>query len=364
MKVAVTGGYGFLGWHLACRALGTRGWEVLRLGRSDFVDPDGLAAQLAEVDTVIHIAGVNRAETEEAVEHGNVEVAEALTTALGNRAVHLVYANSIQADRDNAYGRGKRKAGEILARLPGTFANVYLPNLFGEHGRPGYNSFVATFAHEVAAGRMPNVNDSQVPLLHAQDAAEVLLSAAEQPTDQDLRPAGQPRGVVEVLELLQGFHDIYAERGEIPDVSDPFHRDLFNTYRACRFPDGYPIHPQLHADNRGVLAETGRAHGGTSQSFVSSTYPGQRRGDHWHLHKIERFCVVRGSAEIALRRLFDDEVVRFQLTGDRPGFVDMPTMWVHNITNTGDTDLITVFWADQLLDPENPDQYPMQVEAQ
>ena len=94
----------------------------------------------------------------------------------------------------------------------------------------------------------------------------------------------------------------------------------------------------------------------------STTAPGLIRGDHYHLHKIERFFVVRGEAEIALRRLYDTEVVRFRLSEDAPGFVDMPTMWVHSITNVGDSELVTVFWADQLLDPVQPDQYPERVE--
>jgi UDP-2-acetamido-2,6-beta-L-arabino-hexul-4-ose reductase len=89
--------------------------------------------------------------------------------------------------------------------------------------------------------------------------------------------------------------------------------------------------------------------------------PGAQRGDHYHLRKVERFFVVKGEAEIALRRLLHDDVVTFRLSGDRPSFADMPTLWVHNIRNVGDDDLVTVFWADQLLDPQHPDQYPERV---
>jgi len=119
----------------------------------------------------------------------------------------------------------------------------------------------------------------------------------------------------------------------------------------------------VHADPRGELFETVRAHGGTGQAFVSTTVPGATRGDHYHLSKVERFFVLKGEAEISLRRLLHDEVVTFRVSGERPGFVDMPTMWVHNITNVGDSELVTLFWADQLLDPVNPDQYPERVEV-
>lgn len=362
MRVAITGASGFLGWHLSCRLAATRQVEPVRLGRADFADRDRLAAALAGVDTVLHVAGVNRADSDDEVEQGNLRLAEAVRDAIGDRQVHVVYADSVQADLENPYGRGKRGAREVLESIPGTLADVVLPNLFGEHGRPAYNSFVATFAHEVAAGRQPSVTgDREIALLHAQDAAESLIAAAERREDHTVRPAGELQPISGVLTLLNEFQALYPVRGEIPDLSSPFARDLFNTYRACLFPQGYPIHPEVHADQRGALVETVRSHGGTGQSFASTTVPGATRGNHYHLRKIERFMVIAGEAEIALRRLYDDRVVRFQVSGDRPGFVDMPTMWTHSIENVGDTDVVTVFWADQLLDPDDPDQYAEQV---
>jgi len=365
MKVAITGAEGFLGWHLSCRLAATRGLDPVRLTRDDFADPSRLAARLEDVDTIIHMAGVNRAESAEAVEQGNVAIARALVEASGERAVHVVYANSIQADHDNPYGRGKRQAAAVLAEARGSMVDVMLPNLFGEHGRAAYNSFVATFCHEVAAGREPRIIvDNQVPLLHAQDAAEILITAAEQRGDRTVRPKGTARRVSEVLLLIQSFHRLYAEWGEIPDVSDVFVRDLFNTYRSYLFPENYPIFPVVHADRRGALVEAVRSHGGTGHTFASTTPPGEGRGDHYHLRKIERFMVMHGGAEIALRRLYDDRVITFRIDGARPGFIDMPTMWAHNIRNVGASDLVTVFWADQLLDPDNPDQFPLAVKEQ
>ncbi len=365
MNIAITGAQGFLGWHLACRLLATQGVRAIRLGREDFADPERLRDSLRAVDTVVHVAGVNRAETDAEVEQGNVALAERLATALGGRPIHVVFANSVQADLDNPYGRGKQRAAEVLASLPGTFANVLLPNLFGEHGRPGHNSFVATFAHQVARGERPTVTDDrQIPLLHAQDAAQALIDAAGRRENHETRPAGEKHGIGEVLDLLNEFHALYASTGDIPDVSTPFRRDLFNTYRATSWPDAAPIPKQVHGDPRGDLIETSRTHGGVSQSYVSSTRPGYVRGEHYHLRKIERFVVFRGEAEIALRRLFSDEVVTFRVSGSEPVVLDMPTLWVHNLRNVGDEDLITVFWSDQLLDPEHPDQYPMNVDQE
>lgn len=364
MKVAITGGYGFLGWHLACRLRAQHGLEPVRLGRADFADSERLAARLADVDVVYHVAGVNRADSDAEVEQGNVALATALGQAIEGRPVDVVFANSVQAELDNAYGRGKAAAAGVLADVVtasgGRFADRLLPNLFGEHGLPQYNSFVATFAHEVAAGRTPTVTgDRDIPLLHVQDAASALVEAVG--GSDSLVVPGEPHGIGEVLEFLQRTHDLYATRGEIPALESKFAVNLFNTYRAAAFPGMWPLSPEVFADNRGDLFETVRAHGGTGQAFVSTTLPGQGRGEHYHLHKVERFFVIKGTAQIQLRRLLHDDVVTFTLSGDRPSFVDMPTLWVHNIRNVGDDELVTMFWADQLLDRDNPDQYPEMV---
>lgn len=363
MRIAITGGFGFLGWHTACRLRALHQTEPVRLGRADFADPARLAETLQGVDAVIHIAGVNRAESDEAVEQGNIELATTLAAALrkAGKPVDVVFANSIQAQLDNPYGRGKAEAARIVkeaaTELGGHFADLLLPNLFGEHGRPGYNSFVATFAHEVAAGRVPTVTgDREIELLHAQDAAAALIEALSRDVSEVV-PA-EAIGIGEVLRFFLETHELYATRGEVPDVSTPMRRNLFNTYRAAALPDMWPISPQVHGDNRGDLYETVRAHGGTGMAFMSTTLPGQKRGEHYHLHKVERFFVVKGEAEIELRRLLHDDVVTFRLSGDKPSFVDMPALWVHNIRNVGDTELVTMFWADQLLDMDNPDQFP------
>lgn len=369
MKVVITGGYGFLGWHTACRLRAVHGINAVRLGRHD--GAVRWRAAVASADVVFHIAGVNRAETDEEVYSANRALAITLAEAVlwAGRPVRVVYANSIQVDRDNAYGRGKAEAGSILAEalaeVGGSLADVLLPNLFGEHGRPGYNSFVATFCAAVAGGKVPKVTaDSEVPLLHAQRAAAALIDVMEGTESSQTRPAGRLTRVSEVVDLLAEFDSHYGGAGDIPPLTDEFRVDLFNTYRSYTFPQLFPIHPTLHADPRGALVETTRSHGGTSQGFVSTTRPNMTRGEHYHLHKVERFFVVRGKAEINLRRLLTDEVVTFRLDGDVPGFVDMPTLWVHNIRNVGDDELVTVFWADQLLDPQDPDQYPERVQPE
>ncbi|WP_395657306.1 NAD-dependent epimerase/dehydratase family protein [Nocardioides sp.] len=367
MRVIITGGHGFLGWHTAARLRALHEMEVVRLGRAEFADPDGLVQHIRRADVVLHLAGVNRAASDEEVRAGNVALATQLAAALvaASKPVRVVYANSIQARGKSPYGCGKAEAGDLIraatAAAGGSLADVILPNLFGEHGRPEYNSFVATFCHLIANDGAPSIiQDIEVPLLHAQAAAEVLLSAMIGDQDVVIEPTGEPRSVSEILDQIRGFHNVYRN-GDIPALPDSFSVDLFNTYRSYTFPEQFPRFATVHADARGELFETVRSHGGKGQSFVSVTRPGYTRGEHYHLRKIERFYVVRGAAEISLRRLLHDEVIRFTVSDDRPGYIDMPTMWVHNLTNVGNNDLVTIFWTDQLLDPDDPDQYPDRV---
>jgi UDP-2-acetamido-2,6-beta-L-arabino-hexul-4-ose reductase len=367
MRIAVTGAAGFLGWHARC-ALRARGIdEVIALSRDVTADAARLDAALRGVDAVLHCAGVNRAEPD-VLRDDNLAVAEALTASFDRVAARPVvaYANSIHAGNGSPFGDGKQAAADHLlawGQAAGTpVADVRLPNLFGEHGRPQYNSVTATFCHELAAGRTPTVlDDRELPLLHVQDAVDGMLALVERRETGTVSLDGRPMTVTAVLDRLRGFSELYRT-GDVPDIADPFDRALFNTYRSFTFPAHFPIHPPLRADDRGDLFETVRGHGGQAQVFCSSTKPGITRGEHFHLRKVERFVVLRGTAVISLRKLFDDTIVRFEVSGTRPAIVDMPTMWVHNITNTGDDELLTLFWADEILDPANPDTVPERVE--
>lgn len=357
MKILLTGAGGFLGWHTRIRLHAQGEHEIIAVTRDTWAD---LPDHVAGAEAVVHIAGVNRGSDDE-VEDGNVRLAQDVADAVraAGHPVRVVYANSIQHGNGTPYGTGKARGALVLGDLRADghdVVDVRLPNIFGEHGRPRYNSFVATFAHAVAAGESPLVSDRPVELLHVQGAAQVLIEALTT-TEQRLDPTGNTVGVQEVLDLLLEFEASYAT-GEFPDLSTPFRVDLFNTYRAALFPQRYPIALRPNSDARGTFVETVRSRGGEGQSSFSTTVPGVTRGEHYHLSKIERFAVVQGSATIALRRMFHDEVIEFPVTGDAPCAVDMPVGWAHNITNTGEDVLVTQFWSHELFRPDAPDTFP------
>ncbi|NEE00188.1 polysaccharide biosynthesis C-terminal domain-containing protein [Phytoactinopolyspora halotolerans] len=364
MRIAVTGATGFLGWHVLCRAFAS-GVTAVPVDRSALTSPELLADVLRNVHAVVHCAGVNRGADSDVLD-GNLAVARALADAVrrAGQPIRIVYANSVHSRGGTAYGVAKRKAGELLAgAVPGAYSDVVLPNVFGEHGRPYYNSFVATFCRDVADGRPPaDVSDRDVVLLHAQDAAGVLEHEAHSTGDRTIEPDGESIRVAEVLDILREFESTYRS-GELPDLTGRFRTSLFHTYRSHLFPERFPIELTRRTDSRGTLLECVRTGVTGGQALVSTTVPGAVRGEHVHLRKFERFVVLDGQAEIAMRRLFTDHLVRFQVSGDRPVLVDMPTMWTHNLTSIGERPTTAFFWTNEVFHPDDPDTFACQVDC-
>jgi UDP-2-acetamido-2,6-beta-L-arabino-hexul-4-ose reductase len=357
VRIAVTGSQGLIGWHLMC-ALHAAGIEASGPDRNAVNNSTELAEALDGADVVVHAAGANRGSDEE-VSATNVRLASTLADALERlpKPPTVIYTNSTHIDRDTAYGNSKREAAAILAGSKSArFIDLVLPGVFGEHGKPYYNSVVSTFCHQLSIDEELSVkDDAQLELLHAQDVADVIIGAATDASEGTLCVPGEPITVTALAERLSSMNARYSS-GVVPSIGDPFDRALFNTMRSYRFPSLYPTVLDPKSDQRGSLVELVKADTG-GQMFISSTKPGVTRGNHYHRRKVERFVVVEGAATISLRRLFTDDVVTFEVSGDEPVAIDMPTMHTHNITNVGDDSLTTVFWADEIFDPERPDTF-------
>lgn len=363
MRIIITGAGGFLGWHTRLRLAALTEHSVIPVTRDNWEQLPELAATS---DAIIHLAGVNRADNDSEVEEGNKALGEALASAiaLAGHPLRVVMSGTVQVEGDSAYGRGKLAAQNRVEvetlKHGGHFVDVRLPNVFGEHGRPDYNSFVATFIRAAISGEEPTINDNAVELVHAQDAAQSIIAALGTP-EAFLRPRGTQHRVPDIWRILREFDDSYRPLGEIPSLHNKFRVDLFNSYRAALFPEYYPIALSPHTDERGSFVETVRCRGGEGQSSFSTTASGVTRGDHYHLTKIERFAVIQGDARISLRKKFSNKVLDFHVSGDQPVAIDMPVGWVHNITNIGKETLLTQFWSHELFRPDAPDTFPEQV---
>ncbi|MGB0712418.1 MAG: NAD-dependent epimerase/dehydratase family protein [Gammaproteobacteria bacterium] len=363
LNIGVTGARGLIGHHtrVFLHSLGTETVQCRPADRSTFESDEALENFVDGLDAIIHLAGMNRGSDEEILEL-NPGLARRLTAACDARTVrpHIVFSSSTHIDRDTAYGESKRRTGDHFATWSRThgarFANLVLPHVFGEGGRPDYNSVVSTFCHRLANDGAAEIqSDGDVELFHAQRVAELAWDVIREGREGTLRPEGTPMKVSELLRRLTLIKEQYSGH-LIPDLSEPIDLDLFNTYRSYLYPSRYPRELKLNTDDRGHLFEGVRTlHGG--QCFVSTTKPGITRGNHYHRRKFERFLVVSGEAEICIRPMFSDQVTCFPVTGDKPVYVDMPTLHTHNITNTGDDPLVTLFWAHELFDPDHPDTF-------
>lgn len=364
--LAITGVGGLLGFHL--RALIHARFRdkydrIVPIHRDDFRDEARLAELLSDCDGVVHLAARILGDSD-AVLGENQRISSALTKALEQnteKRPHLVFASSTHIDRDTAYGQSKREASDYLSAFAAARGCVYtpivFPNVFGENGLPFHNSVVSTFCFQLRRGGKPEIqNDGMLSLLHAQRAAQCITNVLEQKTEGVVRPEGIAISVSELLQRLSAMEqEIRAFL--IPDLSNPFDLDLYNTLRSFCRPEDLPVRLTQRSDERGTLFETVKTkHGG--QAFASVTKPHVTRGNHFHLHKLERFCVLSGEANISIRKLFSSVSHSYHVYAEYPCVLDIPTMHTHSIENVGETDLLTLFWAHEVFDPDRPDTYP------
>lgn len=358
MKVLITGAGGFLGQNLREAMDAAGGFEPLCAGRD--TPRQKLAEMAARCDAVVHLAGVNRPESPGEFDRVNRGYTQELLELLRIRESPppVVYSSSVQAGLDNAYGKSKRAAEELLLRYSReTGAPVYifrLPNLFGKWGRPDYNSVVATFCYRLARRLPIAVTDPRraLTLCHVDHVTEAFISALRgEVTGPYCRVEGS--FVLRLGNLARILRRFAGGGIHMPALDTPPMRELYSTYISY-----LPRHKllkglRLHSDARGTLFEFMKSPSG--QIFISRTLPGITRGNHRHSQKTEQFLVLEGKALIRLRRYGDNRVLEFRVRGELPRVVRIPPGYTHSITNTGEGTLITLFWSSHLHDPKRPD---------
>lgn len=372
IKIGITGQAGFVGTHLY-NTLGLYPQEVERIPFEDsfFEDAERLRAFVRQCDVVVHLAAINRHPDPQVLYETNLRLVRQLITAMEAEKVipYVLFSSSTQEERDNEYGRSKREGRTLLEewakRSGASFTGMVVPNVFGPFGRPGYNSFIATFCHKLTHGEKPEVLvDSAVSLIYVGSLCDHIYRKIKDSQKSGVATVGRDeipcdfeKKVTEILSLFEAYKRLYFDQGIIPPLKDRHEVNLFNTFRCYIDTAGhFPVKLLQHADARGVFVETIRLGVGGQVSF-STTVPGITRGNHYHTRKIERFTVIKGKARIQLRKVGTEEVIGFDLDGLEPAYVDMPVWYIHNITNTGNEELYTQFWINEWYDPEDGDTY-------
>ncbi len=369
LTVGVTGPRGFIAGHLTRRLSAEKDLRVLPCSRTDFQNPFALASFVRECDTIVHLAGANRGDERE-VYDTNAGLVDRMIEALAGRnsPPHVIFASTTQRDRSSGYGRSKKYGEEQLRkwaqRAGGRVTVLVIPNVYGAGCRPYYNSVVATFCHQLTHSQQPVViDDQQLELLWVNDLVEAILEAVRRPPAgvEVARIAGSARiSVSQLLSKLQAFRQSYFDDQIVPSLTDPFDASLYTTFLSHVELKDHCHRPRLHSDARGQLFEILRLAGG-GEIFFSTTKPGVIRGNHFHSRKIEWFCVVRGEAVIRLRRVGDDSVREFRVSGDSPQFISIPPLFTHQIENVGNEDLLTMFWCNEIFQASDPDTFYEQV---
>ena len=365
-NIGITGQAGFIGTHLS-NYLRLKTDECTQIPFEDcYFDHEAkLDEFIHDCDVIVHLAGMNRHEDQNVIYQTNIELIKKLIASMDrlNHHPHILFSSSTQEERDNMYGKSKKDGRGLLARNArehqSVFSGLIIPNVFGPFGLPFYNSVVATFCYQLAHDKQPQIDiDADLDLIYVNNLVKIIYDIIQkQFNHQEIRiKPDKTLKVSDILAKLQDYKAVYLEKNIIPKFNTRFETALFNTYRSFIDHDHYPVPLDVRSDHRGHLIELLKSHVG-GQVFYSATKPGITRGNHYHRRKIERFCVLQGDALIKLRKISTNEVIDYHVTGHRPATIDMPIFYTHNIKNIGDSDLLTLFWTNELYDPDDPDTY-------
>lgn len=367
MKVGITGQNGFIGAHLYnTLGLEPETFERIDFDKSFFDDDAALDLFVKNCDVIVHLAAMNRHENPQVIYDNNIQLVQKLISSLErtNSTAHVLFSSSSQEEKDNLYGKSKLEGRNLLAKWAqtngGKFSGMIIPNVFGPFGEPFYNSFIATFCHQLNIGQNPTIQqDAEVNLIYVGELVqEIINEIKEESSHSEFKiKSTSSLKVSQILAILQNFKEMYLENGQIPELRTDFEFQLFNTFRSfIDYKNLFPRKYVQHCDDRGAFVELIRMEIGGQCSF-STTKPGITRGNHYHTRKIERFSVIKGKALIQLRKINTDEVLEFTLDGVEPAYVDMPVWYTHNIKNIGTEELLTIFWINEPYNAEDADTY-------
>ncbi len=369
MKILVTGAKGFIGKNLIAELRNRKYDDIFEYDRD--TDPSLLDEHCKEADFVFHLAGVNRPKEQSEFMEGNFGFTSVLLNTLQkyNNICPVMISSSIQAELDNPYGESK-KAGEDLlfsyGKETGSKVLVYrFPNVFGKWCRPNYNSAVATFCHNIAHDLPIQVNDPSVVLnlVYIDDVVNELINALEgneNKVDSFCEvPVVHTISLGEIVDLIYSFKKSRENR-LVPNMSDAFTKKLYSTYLSYLPGGQFSYDLKMNVDQRGSFTEFIKTPD-RGQVSVNISKPGITKGNHWHHTKNEKFLVVSGKGVIRFRKIDSDEVQEYFVSSDKMEVVDIPTGYTHNIENLGDTDMVTIMWANESFDPEKPDTFYLEV---
>ncbi|MGL4762358.1 MAG: NAD-dependent epimerase/dehydratase family protein [Sarcina sp.] len=368
-NILVTGANGFIGKNLVATLNGNENYNVVSIDINN--SKEELKNAVIEADFIYHLAGINRPKNEEEFFEGNSGLTGEITEILikVNKETPVVITSSTHAELDNAYGKSKKLAEESLLKYSeevGAYTFIYrLPNVFGKWCRPNYNSGVATFCNNIATGQEIWVNDRNIELtlVYIDDVVRCLIKNLENNETE----SGYTKVDVEhkatlgtIVDLLNEFKDSRTSL-KISDMSDEFTKKLYSTYLSYLPEDKFSYPLKMNVDDRGSFTEFIKG-SEMGQVSVNISKAGITKGNHWHHTKNEKFLVVSGEGVIKFRKIDEEKVIEYKVSGEKLEVVDIPVGYTHSIINTGNTDMVTIMWCNEQFNPEVPDTIFLGVE--
>ena len=363
-KILVTGSNGFVGSNLSL-TLNALGYEVLSFDKENTLEE--LNTLLLETDFVAHLAGVNRPKDTKEFYEGNQDLTRYIVETLEkeNHLIPVLMSSSIHAQNDNDYGQSKKFGEDALRAYQGTFYIYRYSNMYGKWSRPNYNSVIATWCHNVARDLEIVVNDPSVkiPFIYIDDVVQSIVDAIEGKAEknQDYLEA-YPIDTVslgEVRDLLFSFKES-RNNLHFPNLYTRFSKNLYSTYLSYIPVEKMSYELLMHKDHRGSFTEFIKGDD-VGQISVNISKPKITKGEHWHHTKNEKFLVVSGEGVIQMRHVVTGEFYEYKVNGENLRVVDIPVGYTHNIINTGEVDMVTIMWVNEIFDPSRPDTYFLEV---
>ena len=363
MKILLTGANGFIGKNLCVKLSEIPDIEIIPFCKGDNIEE--VVSITDRIDFVIHLAGANRPVKEEEFQQVNSDLTAQLCSTLKNTPYQppVIFASSTQVDSINPYGNSKLAAENILkdySNDTGAGVTVFrLPNVFGKWCLPDYNSVVATFCHNIANDLDINIHNpnTTLTLVYIDDVIEHFLSVIKSPEPKKYAYMEiNPSYSVRLGELATAIYNFRDSRNSLitDNVGNGFLRALYATYLSYLKPESFSYPLVSHKDNRGIFVEFLKTTESGQFSFFTA-HPGITRGGHYHHTKNEKFLVVQGAASFKFRNISTGQFFEKETSSDLPEVVETIPGWAHDITNTGDNDLIVLLWANEIFDKNNPD---------
>jgi Nucleoside-diphosphate-sugar epimerases len=359
VRILITGVDSFIGQNLRAE-LSNRGYNDVT-GLNDCEDREKLKCCIDKSDFIFHLHTIYRSEDPELFESVNIGTTKTIIELIGNRCKSLLLLSSTQAGNGDPYGQSKLLAEKCVKEWTNTTGNkayiFRLANEFGKWCPPNFNSVVATFCYNIARGLPIKINNPNAPLklMYIDDIIGNFISVLEPDLETNDKILSYETSVGEVAKLIKSFSTARQEL-DIPDMPDGLIKKLYSTYLSYLPPGKLSVALQTHTDNRGSFTELFHF-GGMGQVSVNISKPGVTKGNHWHHTKNEKFIVVSGSGIIKLRKVGTNEVFQYQVSGEKIEVVDIPPGYTHSITNTGEVDMLTIMWANEIFNADQPDTY-------